>query len=83
MNTLSRYTVAPSDAHKLEAVAAELFPNWKRICNNFLRHKICMISPQLLARLGIPIFFSGLPDLPLVLVSGDYTNTFRLLLLQV
>ena len=42
--------MAPSEAHKLEAVAAELFPEWKRICFNFLRHKICMISPQLLTR---------------------------------
>lgn len=49
------YTVAPSEAHKLEAVAAELFPNWKKICYNFLRHKVCMISPHLLARYGVEV----------------------------
>lgn len=51
----SWYCVPPSHAYKLEAYARELFPHWSNACFNFLRHKVCMISPTLLAQRGIKV----------------------------
>ena len=49
------YCVPPQHGHKLELAARELFSDWAQICFNFLRHKVCMISPELLARRGIKV----------------------------
>ena len=35
--------------------AQELFSDWSKICYNFLRHKVCMISPKLLASRGVKV----------------------------
>lgn len=51
----SWYCVPPSDAYKLELAAKELFSDWSKICYNFLRHKVCMISPKLLASRGVKV----------------------------
>ena len=51
----SWYCVPPEHGYKLELVARELFPEWANICFNFLRHKVCMISPELLARRGVKV----------------------------
>ena len=49
------YCVPPAHGHKLELAARDLFPDWANVCFNFLRHKICMISPDLLARRGVKV----------------------------
>jgi len=51
----SWYCVPPSDGYKLELAAKQLFPDWSRICYNFLRHKVCMISPKLLRKRGVKV----------------------------
>ena len=51
----SWYCIPPAHGYKLEMAARELFPDWAEICFNFLRHKICMISPELLARRGVKV----------------------------
>ena len=47
------YCIPPGQGYRLEMAARELFPDWAQICFNFLRHKVCMISPDLLARRGV------------------------------
>jgi len=49
------YCVPPEDGHKLERAVAGLFPHWRSLCSNFLRHKICMVSPQLLRQQGVRV----------------------------
>jgi len=49
------YCVPPSQAHLLERLAGQLYPDWKKLCFNFMRHKICMIDPSLLRRHGITV----------------------------
>lgn len=51
----SWYCVPPSQAYRLERYADTLFPNWANICKNFLRHKVCMMSPYLLRSKGITV----------------------------
>ena len=51
----SWYCIPPAQGYKLEMAARELFPDWAQICFNFLRHKVCMISPDLLARRGVKV----------------------------
>lgn len=49
------YCVPPAEAYKLEALAGELYPDWKKICPNFVRHKVCMIAPKVLRSYGITV----------------------------
>eukprot|EP00090_Calanus_glacialis_P045654 TRINITY_DN8622_c0_g1_i1.p1 TRINITY_DN8622_c0_g1~~TRINITY_DN8622_c0_g1_i1.p1 ORF type:complete len:637 (-),score=114.05 TRINITY_DN8622_c0_g1_i1:324-2234(-) len=49
------YCVPPKHGYKLEKAAQSLFPEWGKHCYNFLRHKVCMISPRLLAQRGIKV----------------------------
>jgi len=49
------YCVPPDQAYRLERAATELFPQWSVACKNFLRHKVCMMSPKLLATKGITV----------------------------
>jgi len=49
------YCVPPSQAYRLERAADDLFPHWSKLCKNFLRHKVCMMSPTLLATYGVTV----------------------------
>ena len=49
------YCIPPKHGYKLEKAAQSLFPEWGKNCYNFLRHKVCMISPKLLAQRGIKV----------------------------
>jgi len=49
------YCVPPDQGYRLEAVARKLFPTWSNACYNFMRHKICMTHPKLLAKYGITV----------------------------
>lgn len=51
----SWYCVPPSQAYRLERAAESLFPQWANICKNFLRHKVCMMSPELLRSRGVTV----------------------------
>ena len=48
------YCVPPQFGYLLETAARELFPNVAAWCSNFMRHKTCLISPQILDKLGVP-----------------------------
>jgi len=49
------YCVPPKHGYKLEKAAHDLFPEWGKHCFNFLRHKVCMMSPRLLAQRGVKV----------------------------
>lgn len=49
------YCVPPSHGYKIEEAANQLFPGFKQHCFNFLRHKVCMMSPKLLRSRGIKV----------------------------
>lgn len=49
------YCVPPKHGYKLEKAAHSLFPEWGKMCYNFLRHKVCMVSPRLLANRGVKV----------------------------
>ena len=48
------YCVPPKHGHLLEKAARQLFPNVATWCSNFMRHKTCLISPQILTDLNVP-----------------------------
>ena len=48
------YCVPPQYGYLLEAAARELFPDVASWCSNFMRHKTCLISPNILDKLGVP-----------------------------
>uniref|UniRef100_A0A6F9DFV9 [histone H3]-trimethyl-L-lysine(9) demethylase n=1 Tax=Phallusia mammillata TaxID=59560 RepID=A0A6F9DFV9_9ASCI len=51
----SWYAVPPEHGKRLERLAAGFFPNSKSNCGAFLRHKMTMISPNILRQYGIPV----------------------------
>ncbi len=50
----SWYGIPPEHAKRLERLAAGFFPQSFQICPNFLRHKMTLISPQILKEYSIP-----------------------------
>ncbi|XP_022101943.1 lysine-specific demethylase 4A-like isoform X2 [Acanthaster planci] len=50
----SWYGIPPEHAKRLERLAAGFFPQSFQICPNFLRHKMTLISPQILKKYSIP-----------------------------
>jgi len=48
------YVVPPKYGYLMERAARKLFPNVASWCSNFMRHKTCLISPQLLDQMGVP-----------------------------
>jgi jumonji domain-containing protein 2 len=48
------YAIPPSDGRKLEALAISKFRDLHKACSAFLRHKMTMISPQVLKQHNIP-----------------------------
>ena len=48
------YVVPPRYGYLMEKAARELFPNVASWCSNFMRHKTCLISPNVLDKLGVP-----------------------------
>ena len=53
LNTI-RYVVSPKDQARLERVAADHFPELRKSCPAFMRHKEILLSPSLLRAHGIP-----------------------------
>ncbi len=49
------YCVPPKYGHLLERVAKKLFPQYASFCTSFLRHKIALISPEVLEKHGVPV----------------------------
>jgi len=48
------YTVPPEYARRFERMAEGLFPNLHKDCPAYLRHKTCLISPNVLRQNSIP-----------------------------
>ncbi|XP_058117185.1 probable lysine-specific demethylase 4B [Anopheles ziemanni] len=48
------YAVPPEHGRKLEKLAKDSFPASNKTCSSFLRHKMTLISPQILKQHGIP-----------------------------
>jgi jumonji domain-containing protein 2 len=48
------YAVPPSSADKFERMAASIFPDDHKRCAQFLRHKLFMLSPELLRAHEVP-----------------------------
>ncbi|KXJ18313.1 lysine-specific demethylase 4A [Exaiptasia diaphana] len=48
------YAVPPEHGQRLERLAAGFFPGSQQSCSNFLRHKMTIISPQVLKKFSIP-----------------------------
>merc|ERR1719509_302320 len=55
MSPKTWYCVPPKHGYKLEQAANQLFPEWNQHCFNFLRHKVCMMSPKLLTSRGVKV----------------------------
>ena len=56
------YTIPPEYARRFERMALGLFPQFAKDCSSYLRHKMCMISPNVLRQNSIPynkVNFSG------------------------
>lgn len=49
-----RYAVPPEHGRRLERLANGFFPSSYKTCNAFLRHKMTLISPQILKQYSIP-----------------------------
>ncbi|XP_075167176.1 uncharacterized protein LOC142239280 isoform X2 [Haematobia irritans] len=49
------YAVPPEHGRKLEKVANQYFPNSYKNCNAYLRHKMTLISPQILKQHDVPV----------------------------
>jgi len=49
------YCVPPAAAHKLELVAARLFEEQSNCCSQFMRHKTCMINPEVCRAYGVTV----------------------------
>jgi len=48
------YCIPPSHMRRFERLADGLFPQLKKNCSAYLRHKMCMISPTILRQNSIP-----------------------------
>ena len=48
------YTIPPEYARRFERMADGLFPNLLKDCPAYLRHKLCLISPNILRQNSIP-----------------------------
>ena len=48
------YTIPPQYRRRFERLADGLFPNLKKDCPAYLRHKMCLISPNILRQNSIP-----------------------------
>ena len=48
------YTIPPQFARRFERMAHGLFPGMHKDCPAFLRHKMCLISPNVLRQNSIP-----------------------------
>ena len=48
------YCVPPKYGFRLEKLCSELYPQDAQVCSGFMRHKTCMVGPDILERNGIP-----------------------------
>jgi jumonji domain-containing protein 2 len=48
------YCVPPQHGHLMEKACRSLFPNVASWCSNFMRHKTCLIAPDILDKYGVP-----------------------------
>lgn len=48
------YCVPPKYGYLMERAAAALFPNVASWCTNFMRHKTCLIAPNIMDEMGVP-----------------------------
>ncbi|XP_076307338.1 lysine-specific demethylase 4A-like [Tachypleus tridentatus] len=65
----SWYAIPPEHGRRLERLAAGFFPSSSQICPAFLRHKMTVISPQILKQYSIP--FNKITQEP-----GEFMITF-------
>lgn len=49
-----RYSIPPEHGRRLERLASGFFPGSYKTCQAFLRHKMTLISPQILKQYSIP-----------------------------
>ena len=48
------YCVPPKYGFRLEKLCSELYPQDAQVCSGFMRHKTCMVGPDILERNGVP-----------------------------
>ena len=48
------YSIPPQYARRFERMALGLFPQFAKECPCYLRHKMCLISPNMLRQNSIP-----------------------------
>ena len=48
------YCVPPQYGHLLEKACKDIFPELSAYCSNFMRHKMCLVGPNILTKYGIP-----------------------------
>lgn len=65
----SWYAIPPEHGRRLERLASGFFPSSFQICSAFLRHKMTLISPQILKQYSIP--FNKITQEP-----GEFMITF-------
>ena len=65
------YTIPPAYARRFERLVMGLFPNLHKECPAFLRHKMCLISPNILRQNSIPYN-------KIVQKEGEFMITFPL-----
>ena len=47
-------SVPPKYGHLLEKLCAEIYPQDAQVCSGFMRHKTCLVGPQVLEKHGVP-----------------------------
>ncbi len=73
------YVVAPEHAERVRALTADLYPEARKACAHFLRHKTTLLAPAVLKRAGSTAAGPRTPNLASAMI-GLLTGALHLLL---